>query len=119
MRSVCLHASGLASRLPPPLWPLTSLQVLARAHVFFSPSFSFCCAPVSCTGALGVPKYKIRLEVCVPLPLDLCFPAPHPLGRYKFGPFVPLPEATSSLLDAALILGKHGLHRVCVVDAGE
>ena len=41
------------------------------------------------------------------------------IDRYKFGPFVPLPEATSSLLDAALILGKHGLHRVCVVDAGE
>jgi hypothetical protein len=40
------------------------------------------------------------------------------LHVYKFGPFVPLPEATSSLLDAALILGKHGMHRVCVVNEG-
>ena len=40
------------------------------------------------------------------------------LHVYKFGPFVPLPEATSTLLDAVLILGKHGLHRVFVVNDG-
>ena len=40
------------------------------------------------------------------------------LHVFKFGPFVPLPEATSTLLDAALILGKHGLHRVYVVNEG-
>jgi hypothetical protein len=40
------------------------------------------------------------------------------LHVFKFGPFVPLLEESSTLLDAALILGKHGLHRVCVVKEG-
>ncbi len=40
------------------------------------------------------------------------------LHVFKFGPFVPLDYDTATLLDAVLILGKHGLHRVCVVKAG-
>lgn len=39
------------------------------------------------------------------------------LHVFKFGPFVPLDES-ATLLDAILILGKHGLHRLCVVQLG-
>ena len=40
------------------------------------------------------------------------------LHVFKYGPFVPLLEDSSTLLDAVLILGKHGLHRLCVVQPG-
>ena len=62
---------------------------------------------------------------CASLPTLFCCVCPLPGGQvtdilhvFKYGPFVPLLEDSSTLLDAVLILAKHGLHRVCVVSSG-
>ena len=70
---------------------------------------------MSTLGTVSIPSFMETLHHTTATSL----PVSSILHVAKLGPFVPLPEATSTLLDAALILGKHGLHRVFVVDEGE